>query len=308
MRLRGIDVSRYQPGVRWSEVADSGEVSFAFVKATEGTTITDRCFSENWGPLRETSLFRGAYHYGHPGHDPEAQAAHFASVVGPLGFRDLPPVLDLETDDGHSSADVVAWAKAFVTAAESLFGRRMIIYTGGFWRFKLGNTRDDFFGDRPLWLAAYPLVANASPKVPASWAKWTFWQYSDGASRYPGTIRVPGVGKPVDQSWFEGDEAALDALCGLLPLPAGTPPIPPSGTAWGGRVLVWPRTPAVAGADVRAWQERMRELGFGVDVDGVYGPQSKGACQSLQRERGLTADGIVGRATWDATFAGPVDP
>jgi peptidoglycan hydrolase-like protein with peptidoglycan-binding domain len=46
----------------------------------------------------------------------------------------------------------------------------------------------------------------------------------------------------------------------------------------------------------------MRERGFSVDVDGVYGPESKVACIAFQRHAGLTPDGIVGRSTWESTF------
>jgi peptidoglycan hydrolase-like protein with peptidoglycan-binding domain len=48
----------------------------------------------------------------------------------------------------------------------------------------------------------------------------------------------------------------------------------------------------------------MIQRGYVIDSDGVYGPQSKSACMAFQRDQGLVADGIVGRATWDATFAG----
>ena len=40
-----------------------------------------------------------------------------------------------------------------------------------------------------------------------------------------------------------------------------------------------------------------------LDSDGVYGPQSKAACLGFQSNQRLVADGIVGRATWQATFA-----
>ncbi|HEX3852924.1 MAG TPA: peptidoglycan-binding domain-containing protein [Polyangiaceae bacterium] len=67
--------------------------------------------------------------------------------------------------------------------------------------------------------------------------------------------------------------------------------------------FVWPRSPAVAGDAVKAWQTRIQQRGFSVDADGVYGPQSKTACLAFQRNQGLVADGIVGQATWNATFA-----
>lgn len=79
-----------------------------------------------------------------------------------------------------------------------------------------------------------------------------------------------------------------------------SPPRSPSAP-WPGRYLVQP--PVMEGDDVRAWQQRMRERGYTIDVDGAYGAQSDGVCRSFQAGAGLTADGVVGPSTWDASFA-----
>jgi lysozyme len=297
MRTLGIDVSHYQKNVAWESVARS-DVKFAFTKATEGNAAVDAFFEANWRGIQDAGLFRGAYHFGRPGSDPETQATHFAAVVGPLGFRDLPPVLDLEVSDGRPAEAVVAWARAFVARAETLFGRKLIIYTGAFWRDQLGAAADPLFQERALWLAAY--VLESKLLIPRPWSRWTLWQYSEGSFNRPSA--VPGVGL-CDQNWFDGGPAELDMLCrATMPAPE-QPPAVPAGGGWpGGTSFVWPRTPAVNGGAVRAWQERMIARGFQVDADGVYGPESKRACMAFQRDRGLVPDGIVGPATWAATF------
>ena len=81
--------------------------------------------------------------------------------------------------------------------------------------------------------------------------------------------------------------------------PAPTPP--EAGTPWPGRELSHP--PIMRGDDVRTWQERLRELGYELEVDGAYGPQTAEATRAFQRDRGLTVDGIVGPETWRAAFA-----
>lgn len=297
MQLRGIDVSHYQGEVDWFAVQGGG-LAYGFAKATEGATNVDDQFTRNWRNIREAGLFRGAYHFGRPGRDPEVQAAHFASVVGPLGFRDLPPVLDLEEDDGHPARAVIEWARAFISKAEALFQRRILLYTGGFWRSQLGNPNEPFFGARPLWLAAY----RKNPVVPASWKSWTFWQYSEGSHNDP--IRVPGVRGLVDQNVFAGDEDALAEFCEAASTPGevSTPTSPP-GSTWPGANFIWPHQPPISGDSVRKWQARMTELGFPVEADGIYGPQCKRMCKAFQKDHGLVADGVVGRKTWDATFA-----
>lgn len=294
MSLLGIDVSHYQGKIDWFSVARS-TVKFAFAKATEGTGYVDPLFARNWAGIQEAGLFRGAYHFGRPCGDPESQAAHFAAVVGPLGFRDLPPVLDLEQSDKQKASDVLEWARAFMTKAEALFGRKLIVYTGYFWRGDMGNPNDAFFRERLLWLAAY----NSKPVVPASWNQWTFWQYTEG--QHNGPYPVAGV-PPCDQDRFEGTEADLEKLCEGVPPSPEPQPSQPSDKQWPGIHFVWPRTPVVAGPVVRMWQERLVQLGYTVDCDGVYGPQSKKACIAFQRDYGLVADGIVGRITWSKAF------
>nr|WP_229806135.1 peptidoglycan-binding protein [Microbispora rosea] len=70
---------------------------------------------------------------------------------------------------------------------------------------------------------------------------------------------------------------------------------------WPGRLLKYP--PVMRGDDVRAWQARMKALGYDLAVDGAYGPESRDVCRKFQRDRRLDVDGIVGPVTWNAAFA-----
>jgi cell wall-associated NlpC family hydrolase len=90
---------------------------------------------------------------------------------------------------------------------------------------------------------------------------------------------------------------------GLVPgLKYRRPPDNPGGTTppWPGRYLMQP--PVMQGDDVRAWQQRMRDRGRTIDVDGAYGRRSDKVCRALQKETGQPVDGVVGPATWDAAF------
>lgn len=53
------------------------------------------------------------------------------------------------------------------------------------------------------------------------------------------------------------------------------------------------------GTDVRNLQQRLRELGYKVTVDGVYGSKTASAIQKYQRDHGLEANGIVDYKTWE---------
>ena len=58
--VRGVDVSSWQGEIDWPTLAGQG-LSFAFIKATEGSGFTDPRFSYNWEEARKTALRVGAY-------------------------------------------------------------------------------------------------------------------------------------------------------------------------------------------------------------------------------------------------------
>lgn len=54
---------------------------------------------------------------------------------------------------------------------------------------------------------------------------------------------------------------------------------------------------------VKVWQERMQKLGYDIDVDGKFGPQSESIAREFQAANGLEVDGHVGPLTWKASFS-----
>src|SRR6476660_2447595 len=58
----GIDVSHHQGEIDWPRVASDG-VRFAYIKASEGGTVPDHRFRENWVEAKKAGLRRGAYHF-----------------------------------------------------------------------------------------------------------------------------------------------------------------------------------------------------------------------------------------------------
>jgi hypothetical protein len=302
--LLGIDVSHYTGPRNWHGLTDKG-IAFAYVKATEGSTIKDDLFDHHWRGLHDAKVPCGAYHFGHPGSDPAAQAAHFHSVVGPLAPGDLQPVLDLETGDRHTASTVIDWTLDFVRAAEALFGARLIIYTGGFWRRDMGNPICPPLSDRKLWTARY---GGQQPVLPAPWSTWAIWQFSDNLHNAPPEAAVLGCN--CDWNRLADGLSVRDLTVAANRSSDGAPnadaPValdPSARPAWPGRYLVYPANPVMSGEDIRRWQTQMRERGWALAVDGVYGRDARSACVSLQRHEGMIPDGIVGPRTWQATFA-----
>ena len=120
------------------------------------------------------------------------------------------------------------------------------------------------------------------------------------------------MSRPADRS--ESSRAtARDELTGLPQTRAAalnlahslTQPITSQSRAVGlpypGRILSYFGTPRYDSA-AKQWQTRMRERGWSIQADGLYGAQSANICRQFQQEKGLQVDGRVGAATWTAAF------
>jgi len=184
-KSKGIDVSHYQGTIDWQKVKASGVV-FAFIKATEGTSLTDNLFLHNWQTAKAIGIPRGAYHFYRFAADPIAQANFFVSLIN-NDLGELSPVVDVEED--ISPVDVSKTIKVFCERVFELTGRRCMIYTGAWWwtTKRLGGPQP-WAKEYPLWIAAY---VSPPPRIPDDWSAWSFWQYSNKGS-------INGISAAVD--------------------------------------------------------------------------------------------------------------
>lgn len=191
----GIDVSHYQGIIDWAAVAT--KYKFAFIRASEGDSITDSRFAANWAAARAAGVLRGPYHFLEKTPDPVAQARHFAQVVtgaGGLQSGDLPPVLDIEPL--RQADPSLSTALTCLTEIERLLCRRPIVYLQ--WWYYTG-----VLGSSPA-LRQYPLwIAGTYSSLP----DWTpsFWQFGFDE-------RPPGISAKTDADRFEGTVEQLQAL------------------------------------------------------------------------------------------------
>lgn len=199
----GIDISHHNAGdIVWDSLyvltnkrgktirdhhlaKDIRPVSFVFIKATEGVSMVDKDFKRNWQDAGRSGLRRGAYHFFRSSKDGEAQARLFIKTVGDLRFKDLPPVLDIETiHRGGSMKKLNEEALKWLETIEGHYGKKPIVYTGSsFARDWLSKRITDNY---PVWIAHYE-------KDRPDFDGWTFWQFTDKAV-------VKGVPGPVDLS------------------------------------------------------------------------------------------------------------
>jgi len=54
------------------------------------------------------------------------------------------------------------------------------------------------------------------------------------------------------------------------------------------------------GPEVRELQVKLKDLGFPLNADGIFGPETAQRVRDFQRSKGLTMDGVVGPQTWAA--------
>jgi GH25 family lysozyme M1 (1,4-beta-N-acetylmuramidase) len=182
----GIDVSSYQGVVDWVSFRKVKR-SFAYVKATEGTSYRNPYFSSQFGGAKTADMYVGAYHFANPGgKSGKAQATYFVKYGGAWrkDGRTLPGVLDIEynpyggnTCYGLSKKKMVAWINDFVVTYKKLTTRDAVIYTTADWWSRCTGNTTRFRYTNPLWVARWTPTKGAGT-LPGGWPYYTFWQYS----------------------------------------------------------------------------------------------------------------------------------
>ena len=188
--VMGIDISAHQGVIDWQTVYDS-KVSFAFIKATEGTDFVDKRFAYNWKKAKQKNIIVGAYLFFKFNKDGRVQAQNFIKQVT-LTDNDLPPVVDFEIAYGNrlgifSDKHVQKQLLKCLRELEKHYGLKPIIYTNvdAYKKHIKGN-----FDEYPLWICK---LCNEPVKT----IPWTFWQYSHKGA-------IPGIKGNVDMNVFKG--------------------------------------------------------------------------------------------------------
>jgi GH25 family lysozyme M1 (1,4-beta-N-acetylmuramidase) len=198
--VKGIDVSKWQGTINWDEVKNDG-VEFAIMRVSDGTSYVDDQFARNWREAKRVGIVRGAYQFFRSDDDTAEQAQMVIDAIGTLEPGDLPPTIDLESDDGVDNATRIARVHQWVDTIEAFAGAKPFIYSGKYWwQDHMGTTE---FNDHPLWHAQY--TSAACPTLASQWPRWDVWQYTS-------TGRVAGISGNVDTNHFNGTRTQLDAL------------------------------------------------------------------------------------------------
>jgi lysozyme len=205
-QFEGIDVSRHQGPIDWAAVAAAG-IRFAFIKATQGATLRDVRFTENWLRARQHGLLRGAYHFFSPNVAISQQVQNFVQTVDRVP-GDLAPVIDLEVDnqdwDALPQPERLPAALEMIRQIEQHYGVKPIVYTNKRTIDEIFQSKPGGLTRHPLWVASYRLPP---PRMPPGWPAWKFWQYTDAGA-------IAGIAGPVDRNRSDG------AIGPTIPVPS----------------------------------------------------------------------------------------
>jgi len=174
----------------------AAQISFVFLKATEGRISKDPAFLAGCQALHNAGIACGAYHFFHGG-NAEEQAKFFLEVIKNAPV-DLPPVLDFEpaVSGKDPSLDDL---KVFAAAVEREYGCLPLVYGGSLLR-SVAAKADTSLTRYPLWLASF----SPTPRAIPPWKDWTFWQFADrlpldGLTKYSVSVFN---GKPAELKEF----------------------------------------------------------------------------------------------------------
>ena len=199
LNYNGIDVSSWQRNIDFSRVKADG-IDVVYIKASEGRTMVDPYFEQNYRNAKANGLKVGFYHYvtATNVYQAEEQASFFASLINGKDY-DCKPAMDYENFRGASYDEINAIAVAFMRKLKELTGKEAIVYSN------MNNLRHTFnssvANEGNLWFAYYSNPDYVLDENVA-WDTYVGIQYTNIGS-------VAGINGNVDRDKFS-DKVFLD--------------------------------------------------------------------------------------------------
>lgn len=183
--FEGIDVSHYQGSINWKAVAATGEICYAYMKATEGESLVDRMYRRNIVEARRAGLLVGSYHFYRPNVSWKKQVANVIKNVR-ANEQDLAPIVDIEVRGRVSEEKFIRDLKQFIHAIEKHYGCKPLLYT--YHNFYNKHLINQFIGYH--WMIAR--YREDAPTLNDD-TEYIMWQYT-------ATGELEGVRGDVDRS------------------------------------------------------------------------------------------------------------
>lgn len=186
---QGIDVSKWQGTIDFSQVAESG-IQVVYIKATQGTNYISPTLESNYINAKANGLKIGFYHYVTARNEEEArdEAQFFASKISGKQI-DCKLAMDFEEFGNLNNDEINAIGLAFIKRLEEIIGKPAIVYSNTYTARTIWNGE---ILNYPLWVAEYGV---SEPQNNGKWEKYVGWQYSD-------TGQISGISGYVDRDIF----------------------------------------------------------------------------------------------------------
>jgi lysozyme len=181
----GIDVSHHQGIIDWPKVKKwrDKEISFVYIKATEGSTYQDKRYKQNFLEAKKTGFLVGSYHYFRTTSTPQHQFENFIKNINPEA-QDLIPMIDLEENNNWSDKEYISNLKIFLHLIENHFGSKPLLYSvQGFYNTYIQNEFNSYHWNIARYNVKQPHLLDKN--------RWSIWQFSDKG-------RINGINKNVD--------------------------------------------------------------------------------------------------------------
>lgn len=189
-KYNGIDISSHQGFIDWAKVSSDKDISFVYIKATEGATYRSPHYAHNITQARRHGLLVGSYHYITSTSTIDEQFENF-SKFALKSVQDLIPMVDVEVRGTWSRSQLIDSVEKFCQLVERHYGVQPMIYsTMGFYNKNLAPQ----FNKHLLYIGRY---SSERPEI--NWeGEYTIWQYSE-------TGIIPGIDTYVDLCRFHQD-------------------------------------------------------------------------------------------------------
>jgi len=175
----GIDLSHWDQS--FDPAKNPDDIDFIVVQATDGVRM-DSMF-EQFVKLVQGIPIRGARHLFRPDQPWQEQADLFLLAVQDKSFQFY--TLDLEIPSEDKSKTFVADAGQWLRYVDERVEQKVLLQVSpSFYQTWLGSS-GDWVKNWPLLIMYYPLEPDrdGNPILPAGFADWKIWNYSDGIGR-----------------------------------------------------------------------------------------------------------------------------
>lgn len=211
-KMTGIDISDYNGVIDWAKVKTNSAftVDYAYIKSCEGINCNEKNTVTYATGAKASGIKIGYYHFASLNTDDEIkdsveEATYFVNRLSTLPKAEMPPVLDIETNekfiqistgtevkrsiaanaDGSlksgfikkprlTPVECLAWIKSFMAVIHKTYPTAVLYSYTPFLDTHLPAGHG--LGNLPLWIAQY--TSATVPKIPKGWSDYWMWQFS----------------------------------------------------------------------------------------------------------------------------------